>query len=256
MKTIVGNWKMNLGSRESVALARGVILALRGKKTLPEVVVCPPFPALGEVHKVTARSHVQIGAQNLFWEEKGAFTGEVSSRMLTELGASHVIIGHSERRRLLGETDAMVHQKLAAALSAKLVPIFCVGESKEQRDAGQHQDIVAAQLHAGLSGLRLRPRDQFFVAYEPVWAIGTGVAATPADAVAMHSFIRTHLRDVIGEAAGSVRVLYGGSVDGANIYSFLREPEVDGVLVGGASVKLQEFKRIIDTAVELMEGNE
>ncbi|MBU0645944.1 triose-phosphate isomerase [Patescibacteria group bacterium] len=253
MKTVVGNWKMKVGTRESVALARGVIMALRGKKILPEVIICPPFVAFSEVRKVVARSRVQMGAQDVFWEEEGSFTGEISPRMMSELGVTHALIGHSERRSLLNETDEMVNKKIREAKDEGLIPILCVGENQEQRAAGKDFDIVAAQLHQGLTGIRFRPKDQLYVAYEPIWAIGTGEAAHPADAVEMHSFIRKHLKEILKNNP-SVKILYGGSVDGENVYSFLREPEVDGVLVGGASVKLAQFGQIINSAIEAMEG--
>ena len=242
---------MNVGSRESVALARGVLLALKGKKQLPEVVVCPPFVALGEVRKIVARSHAALGAQNVFWDETGAFTGETSTRMLVELGVSHVIIGHSERRRLFGETDESVGKKIVAALSAGLVPIVCVGESSTDNA----REFVATQLRGALKGLHLRHKERILLAYEPVWAIGTGVAAQPADAVSMHAFIRSLVADLLpGIKPPQVSILYGGSVDGTNAYSFLREDEVDGLLVGGASVKLSEFGKILEAAVSVLEA--
>lgn len=253
MKTIIGNWKMKVGTRESVALARGVIMTLRGKKTLPEVIICPPFVAFSEVRKVVARSQVQMGAQDVFWEEEGSFTGEISPRMMSELGVNYAIIGHSERRRLLNETDEMINKKIREAKGEGLIPILCVGENKEQRDAGQAFDIVAAQLHEGLTGIKFRDKDKLFLAYEPIWAIGTGQAAFSDDAVEMHSFIRQHLKEILKNNP-EVKILYGGSVDGENAYSFLREPEVDGVLVGSASVKLVQFGKIINAAIEVMEG--
>jgi triosephosphate isomerase (TIM) len=254
MKTIVGNWKMNVGTRESVALARGILLALRGKKALPTVIACPPYTAIAEVRKVVARSHVLLGAQDVFWEEVGAFTGEVSVRMLGEHGVTHVIVGHSERRRVLGETDEMVGKKLACALGAGLVPILCVGEDKKERAEGKAEDVVGRQLTAALGSLTPKGRAKLMIAYEPVWAIGTGEAATPADAVAMHAFIRAQAGKLLPSLASSTQVLYGGSVDGSNAYAFLREKEVDGVLVGGASVKLKEFSDILAAASEVIEA--
>jgi triosephosphate isomerase len=253
MKTIVGNWKMTVGSRESAALARGVVLALRGKKVLPEVIVCPSFVSIPEVRKVVARSHVSLGAQDMFWEETGAFTGATSPRMLEEFGVSHVILGHSERRMHLGETGEMVNKKVRRALESGLVPIVCVGETKEQRASGGAEDAVAAQVHEALSGARLRAKDRLLIAYEPVWAIGSGRPATPKDAATMHAFVRTHAANVVGERE-KIRVLYGGSVDGENAFSFLRETEVDGVLVGSASVKLNQFSGILDAAIDVLEG--
>ncbi len=255
MKIVVGNWKMYVGSRESLALARGVLLALRGKKVLPKVVVCPPAVALSEVRKVVARSHVLLGAQNMSWLAQGAQTGELSGRMLDELGVTHVIIGHSERRQQLGETDEMVQKKVAAAFAAGLTPIVCVGETREEREAGRAKEVVGAQLHAVFAHVQPKPRDRFLVAYEPVWAIGTGVPATPADAVEMHTHIRAHLREMgKGLRDEQFSVVYGGSVDGKNAYPFLREPAIEGVLVGGASVKLNQFSEILSAATDVLEA--
>ena len=258
MKTIIGNWKMNVGTRESVALVRGVLLALRGKKMLPEVVVCPSFMALGEVRKIIAHSHVFLGAQNVHFEDHGAFTGEISSRMLSEVGVTHVLLGHSERRNLFGETDEMVNKKLIHALAVGLVPILCVGEGQEARRPGgteEAQKVVAGQLRGAFKGLHLRHKERILIAYEPVWAIGTGVAAKPADAVSMHVFIRSLVPDLLpGIKSSQFSILYGGSVDGANAYDFLREDEVDGLLVGGASVKLSEFTKVLQSAMEVIEA--
>ncbi|MBM5789660.1 triose-phosphate isomerase [Candidatus Parcubacteria bacterium] len=257
MKTIIANWKMTVGSRESVALARGTLLLLRGRKVTPEVVICPSFTALSEVHKVVARSSVWLGAQDVCWEEQGAYTGEVSPRMLTELGVSHVLIGHSERRGRLGETDEMIHQKLVNALEHGLTPILCIGETQQEREAGIQQERVREQLVAAFSGVRLKSNARVFVAYEPVWAIGSGHTPEVPEVVAMHTFIRTVLTEaLLGSARTAVRVLYGGSVDGENAYRFLREDEVNGVLVGGASVKLNQLKEIMTSASEVLEAKE
>ena len=253
-KIIVGNWKMNIGTRESIALARAVLLSLRGKKTVPDVVVCPPFVALGEVRKAVAKSRVALGAQNVFWEDQGAFTGEVSPRMLVELGVSHVIIGHSERRGHLRETDDMVHAKVMAALRHRLTPILCVGETSEQRKRGEAEQVVADQVRAALRHAKVG-RERLLVAYEPIWAIGTGEAATPEDAVTMHELIRRVLQEELSaDAAAGTKILYGGSVDGTNAYAFLREPMVQGVLVGGASVKITQFTEIVSAAIDAAEG--
>lgn len=255
MKTIVANWKMNVGMRESVALARSALLALRGRTHAPDVIACPPFTALAETHKAVARSHIAVGAQDLFWEETGAFTGEVSARMVAETGATHAIVGHSERRRLFGETDETVGKKVAAALAHNLTPIVCVGETAEERAAGQTEAVVARQLKAAFAGTALRDKTRVFVAYEPVWAIGSGTPATPADAAAVHAFLRqTFRKSAKGGERAQVAVLYGGSVDDKNAYSFLRETEIDGLLVGGASVKLAQFSAVLAAAAEAIEG--
>lgn len=255
MKTVVANWKMQVGVRESVALARGTLLTLRGRKTIPELVICPPFVALTEVRKVVARSSASLGAQNLFWEASGSYTGETSSRMLQELDVSHVIIGHSERRQLLGETDAMVNQKVLHALKERFIPIVCLGETREQREEGLARDVVQSQLVAALEGVRLHGANQMFIAYEPIWAIGSGASAAVGDVLEMHAFIKEVLAQMFPDARdGQIRVLYGGSVNSENAYRFLRESEVDGVLVGGASVKLSQFNDIVAAAAEVVEA--
>lgn len=255
MKTVIANWKMNVGTRESVALARGTILALRGKKVVPDVVICPPFVALSEVRKVVARSHVDLGAQDVFWEETGSFTGEISARMLSELKVSHAILGHSERREHLAETDEMVNKKLKLAVATNLTPIVCVGENREEREAGKAKEVVEFQVQSALAGVKIRGDKLLYIAYEPIWAIGTGVFATPDDAIEMHGMIRVHVKELMPSLKrDQLRILYGGSVDGENAYPFLREDEVDGVLVGGASVKLSQFKEILTAAGEIIEG--
>lgn len=257
MKTVVANWKMNVGVRESVALARASLLTLRGRKVIPDLVICPPFVALSEVRKVVARSSAAIGAQNIFWESSGSHTGETSSRMLLELGVSHVIIGHSERRTQLGETDEMINRKVLHTLSEQMTPILCVGESKAQREAGEARSVVESQLSLALRGVRLHPQGRLFVAYEPVWAIGTGESAVVGDVIEMHRFIRSVLEHLFPEApVGLFSILYGGSVDGENAYGFLREADVDGVLVGGASVKINQFKEIVEAAAEVLEAQQ
>lgn len=253
-KLIVGNWKMNIGVRESVALARAVLLSTRGKHVTPDIVLCPPFVALSEVRKVVARSRVALGAQNMFWEEAGSFTGEISPRMLVEMHCSHVIIGHSERRQHLLETDSMVHAKIVVAFQSKLTPILCVGETLEEHKRGEAEQVVASQLRAALQ--HTRPGQAgLAIAYEPVWAIGTGQAETPQNAAIMHELIRRVLKEELPEhVVKATPVLYGGSVDDANAYAFLREPEIDGVLVGGASVHSRKFAEILNAAEDVMEG--
>ena len=255
MKTIVGNWKMQVGVRESVALARGTLLTLRGRKIAPDLVVCPSFVALSEVHKVLARSSVAMGAQNMFWEDHGAFTGETSARMLTELGVTHVIIGHSERRAILQETDEMVQKKIVQALLNGLIPIVCVGETAEEHEQGLAQKRVQEQLIAAFDGVHLKHRSQLFVAYEPVWSIGSGRTPEISEAVGIHASIRRLVSEIFSSVDSlSLSVLYGGSVDTENAYALLREQEVDGVLVGGASVKLNQFKDVIVAASEVLEA--
>lgn len=253
MKYVVGNYKMQLTGRESAALARGVLHGIRGGEVLPEVILCPSYTALTEVRKVIARSHVALGAQNVAATPAGPHTGEVSAAQLVDSGCTHALIGHSERRHGLGEDDAAVNGKVVQALAAGLTPIICVGETHEERSAGQAEAVVARQVAAALAHVQLPKRTKCVFAYEPVWAIGTGSAATPADAVAMHRVIR---HAVLGTdvAAEDCVVLYGGSVDSASAYTFLREREIDGVLVGGASLKIHEFLAIVAAGVDVMQA--
>ncbi|MCR4312160.1 MAG: triose-phosphate isomerase [Candidatus Uhrbacteria bacterium] len=250
MKTIIANWKMNLGVRESVAQARGVLRILQGKEVLPTIVLCPSFTALAEVRKVTVRSHVELGAQNVGPNHAGAYTGEVSAQQLEDVGAHYVIIGHSERRTRFHEDDGLISDRLTATFAAGLTPILCVGEDAATRERGEHEAFVAAQVMRAFRGVDVSNRAQVIIAYEPIWAIGTGTSAEPADVLAMHRIIR--------EAAASLKlsdrlhVVYGGSVDGTNAYRFLREPEVDGVLVGGASLKIHEFEGIVGAACDVI----
>lgn len=255
MKTIIANWKMNVGVRESVALARGTLLLLRGRKFLPQTIICPSFIALSDVKKVVARSAVQLGAQTVSHESEGAYTGEVSARMLTELGVSHVIIGHSERRQQFRETDEMINKKMVQALSNHLIPILCVGEQATDREMHQEKNIVKQQLKYVLASIRLKSSDQFMIAYEPVWAIGTGVVAQLTDVLLMHEWIRLTLKEIFpSEESASFSIVYGGSVEGVNAYPFLREQEIDGLLVGGASLKLHQLKEIIEAASSVIEA--
>lgn len=246
---------MNVGVRESVALARGTLLTLRGRSKIPEVVICPPFVALSEVHKVVAHSAAQLGAQDVFWEDQGAYTGEISARMLTELGVNFVIVGHSERREHLCETDEMIKQKVSRTLANQLSVILCVGETEKEREQGITRERVRSQLAQALADARLKDANRLLVAYEPVWAIGTGATPEVAEVVSIHEFIRSVLTDLFPNIdAQKVRVLYGGSVDGVNAYPFLRERQIDGLLVGGASVKINQFKEIIASASEVIEN--
>ncbi len=253
MKTIVANWKMHLGIRESVALARGVLHKLRGHEHLPEVIICPSFTALGEVHKVVARSRVNLGAQNCGPARSGAFTGEVSPVMLEDVGVTHAIIGHSERRNVFGETEEVIRDRMQAVLSeSKIVPILCVGETEDQKEAGQAAEIIKNQLAGAFTRIKIPARRQIFVAYEPVWAIGTGKTPEVGEVVEMHMQIRVMLDQILPGV--DTKILYGGSVKPENAYRLLREGEVDGVLVGGASLKLQKFGEILDAARDVVEA--
>ncbi len=249
---IAGNWKMHKTLAEAVAFAAALKEQLSGAETGAEVAVCPPFTALAAVAEVLQGSGVGVGAQDVFWEDKGAFTGEISPPMLAELGCRYVIIGHSERRQYFGETDGTVNRKMRAALRWDLVPIVCVGETLAEREAGAACSVVERQLRGGLDGLLPHQAAGLVIAYEPVWAIGTGKNASPRDAQEMIAHIRRTVGEMYGdEAADRVRILYGGSVSPANAASILAEPDIDGALVGGASLDLASFLAIVDAAAVL-----
>lgn len=243
-----GNWKMNTDLASGRALASGLANNV-GSLQAPVVVLFPPFPYLTTIAAAIDGTHIQLGGQNCYCESKGAFTGEVSPTMLRDVGCTWVLIGHSERRHVLGETDALLARKVSAALAAGLRVMFCVGEKLDQRQAGLTQAVVEAQLCDGLGALTRGQWEQFVIAYEPVWAIGTGVNATPEQAEEVHAFIREWLNRNVGPEVGSqVSILYGGSVTAANAASLLAQPNVDGVLVGGASLKLDDFTAIVRAA--------
>lgn len=247
---IVGNWKMNLTLRESVELANSIRDGVKGLKGV-DVGICPPFVFLESVYSVLKGSSVILGAQNMHWEEKGAFTGEVAGDMIKEVGCTHVILGHSERRHILGETDSIINSKLRAALAKDIMPIFCLGEKLEERESGSTFDVIERQLRAGLDGLRPGDVSKLTIAYEPVWAIGTGKNATSAQAQEVHGRIRELLKESYGESvSGRVRVQYGGSVKPENAAEILAQPDINGLLVGGASLKKDSFLKIVSIASE------
>jgi triosephosphate isomerase len=238
---VVGNWKMHCGLAEARALAQAVRDGLKRPRGV-EVVVCPPFTALAAVADVLAGSPVGLGAQNCHWEPRGAFTGEVSPSMLAELGCRLVLLGHSERRHLFHEADDEINRKVAAALRHGLEPLLCLGETAEERRQGLTFTVVEGQLRAGWAGLSLEDMGRCSLAYEPVWAIGTGVNATPAQAAEVHGYLRGLVSQMGSkELAQTVRILYGGSVKADNVAAITEEPDVDGVLVGGASLQAQGF---------------
>ncbi|MDV2496588.1 MAG: triose-phosphate isomerase [bacterium] len=242
---IAGNWKMHKTVRESVDFARGLLEAI-GKVNGVEVAVAPPFTALHPVAEVLKGGPIRLAAQNIFWEESGAYTGETSGPMLAEAGCSLVIIGHSERRQYFGETDETVNRRLFAALAAGLHPIVCIGETLEQRQAGQTFEVVASQLEGGLTNAGADQTGSVVIAYEPVWAIGTGVTATPEQAEEVHHFIRQTLAERYGEGlAQTTRILYGGSVKPDNIRDLMACENIDGALVGGASLEIESFAAIV-----------
>lgn len=246
---IAGNWKMNATVRQARELASGIASRLAGVAGT-DVVVCPPFTALAEVGRALAGSPIELGAQDLHWEPQGAYTGEISAGMLWDLGCTYAIVGHSERRRLLGESDEAVQRKVAAALGGELVPILCVGESLDEREAGWTERVLQTQVRIGTLDLALEQVPQLVVAYEPVWAIGTGRPATGAEAGRVAGLLRAWLREWFGEAAAGVRILYGGSVTPETIGEFVGQPGVDGALVGGASLDADAFARIVEVAAE------
>ncbi len=245
---VAGNWKMNTNAAQAEQLAAALALRFRNEQRV-EVVVCPPFPYLTRVGAALAGSSIALGAQNCHADSKGAFTGEVSAVMLTDCGCKWVIVGHSERRHLLGETDSFIRRKLVGALAAGLHVILCVGETLAQRQSNQTEMIIETQLVGGLEGLARDRLARVVVAYEPVWAIGTGHNATPEQAQQVHQFIRTWLDGQFGsELAGSTRIIYGGSVKPDNAASLQSRPDVDGSLVGGASLNADDFSAIVQAA--------
>ena len=242
---------MNTDVNSAVELAKGVIQESKHAEAV-KIAVCPPSPLLGVVGATLDGSRVRLGAQNMYWANSGAFTGEVSAQMLVSLGCHYVILGHSERRQHFGETDAGVSSKVKQAVKTGLIPIICVGERLNQRMAGKEQEIVATQVKHALEGLRVQTPNSFVIAYEPVWAIGTGETATPEQAQEMHTFIRTLVRQQFGEKiAEGLHILYGGSMKPANAHELLSQTNVDGGLIGGASLKSGIFGQIIQATQEL-----
>jgi triosephosphate isomerase len=242
---LAGNWKMHCRSDEAVALI-DALLPLLGDLADRDVLVAPPFTAIAAAAQRLRGTGVQVAGQNLHWEDKGAYTGEVSGAMLAAAGCSHVIVGHSERRQFFGDTDEWVARKTAAALRADLVPIVCVGETLSEREAGTTLAVVERQVRAALLDLGPAGLRRVVIAYEPVWAIGTGRVATPEQAQEVHRAIRNILAALAGtEIAAAVRILYGGSVKPDNIDALMTEPDLDGALVGGASLQAADFARIV-----------
>lgn len=245
---VVGNWKMHKTVEESVELVKELKPLVAGIRDV-EIGVCPPFTSLSEVSKVLKGSNINLGAQDMHWEPQGAYTGEVSAGMLLSVGCRYVIVGHSERRSYFGETDEWVNRKVRAALEAGLVPIMCVGETLKQREEGRTHEVVDAQVTKGLQGLSPGQVARMVIAYEPVWAIGTGLTARPEQAQEVQAFIRGRIGEIFGDAAAdSVRIQYGGSIKPENAREIFLQPDVDGGLVGGASLKADSFARIVRAA--------
>ena len=242
---MAGNWKMNKTVGEALDLIRELKADISRVKTV-EVAVAPPFTALYAVHKELEGSPIHLAAQNLYWEEKGAFTGEVSSLMLKEVGCHYVIIGHSERRQFFGETDETVNRRIKAALAQGLKVIFCMGETLKEREEGKTFSVIERQVEGGLKGLGDQEMRKMVIAYEPVWAIGTGKTATPEQAEEVHRFIRGKLAKLYSrEVSEEIRIQYGGSVTPENIKGLMNQPNIDGALVGGASLKAESFSKIV-----------
>jgi triosephosphate isomerase len=259
---VAGNWKMNMTTTHAVALVEGILHRLEARPDV-DVVVCPPYTSMPAVLALIRNTHVKLGAQNMFWLESGAYTGQISPAMLVDLRAEYVIVGHSESRGRFGapsedqlallpyfsETDATINRKLKAALFHSISPILCVGETLVERDAGKTDDTVRAQLRGALEGIDAAETYGIVLAYEPVWAIGTGRVCEDAEADRVCGVIREVIADLgSAEAADSVRVLYGGSVKGSNAAGLLRRAQIDGVLVGGASLDAEEFVQIVFSA--------
>ena len=245
---IVGNWKMNATHLETIQMVQKLSYRLDvADYQRVDVAVCPPFTALRSAQTVIETDHLQIGlgAQTVFWEESGAYTGEIAPPMLAALSVSYVIIGHSERRELFGETNEDTNRKVKAVLAAGMTPILCCGETEEEREAGVTEDKVGSQVRAGLAGLTPEQIAAMVVAYEPIWAIGNGRTASDDDAGAMASFVRATIADIAGDASESTRILYGGSMNPGNVAGLMAKKDIDGGLVGGASLDPDTFASVV-----------
>ena len=242
---IAGNWKMFNTTSEAATLVNELIPVV-ARFSDREIVVCPPFTALAAVRPILGETGIKLGAQNVHWEDKGAFTGEISPAMLKDAGCDYVILGHSERRQFFAETDENVNRKLKAVLKAGLIPIVCVGESLSEREAGITSTVVSRQIKIGLDGIDVENAKKIIIAYEPIWAIGTGRTASATDANAVCAFIRLTLTGMLGTpVADAIRIQYGGSVKPDNIDELMGSSDIDGALVGGAALKAESFARII-----------
>ena len=248
-KIIAANWKMNMTQAESQRFVDSFLREI-GEITDVEVVIIPPFTALAKVTEAVGKApNIKVGAQNMYWEKSGAFTGEISAPLLRDLFVHYVVLGHSERRTLFDETEEMVNRKVRAALEANLHPLVCVGETLDQRDKGNVEKILSMQLRGSLAGLKPEELQETVIAYEPVWAIGTGRNATPQQAQEAHAFIRKILREISDETtADRVRIQYGGSVKPENARELMSQPDIDGALVGGASLDSRSFVQIVKAA--------
>jgi len=246
-KFVAGNWKMHTTLAEGRELARAIRAEVENVEGV-RIAVIPPFTSVAAVAEVLRGSRIEVGGQDLHWEEKGAFTGEVSAPMLRDAGATVVLVGHSERRQYFGETDESANRKVRAALAAGLSPVLCVGETLDERDAGRTLDVVGRQVRGGLAGLSSAELARVCIAYEPVWAIGTGRTATPEQAQEVHAAVRAILRELGGDVTEAIPILYGGSVKPDNAPALLALSDVDGALVGGASLEASSFSAIVRAA--------
>ena len=248
---IAGNWKMNTDVHSSVKLAEGVVSGCKdiaGSKV--DVAVCPPFVYLQQVGKALQSSHIGLGSQDIYFEQKGAFTGEISAAMLKDVGCAYALCGHSERRHVIGETDELINKKVHAAILGGLLPILCVGELLDERKANKTDEVVTRQMKKGLAGLIAEKMSAVTIAYEPVWAIGTGLTATPQQAQEVHALIRKLVAQMYDrKIAGEIRIQYGGSAKPDNAGELMQEEDVDGLLVGGASLKADDFVAIVKASV-------
>lgn len=250
-KVIAGNWKLHKSNSEARQLANQVKIRSTDIKNV-DIILCPPFTALTVVHEVVKGTSIGLGAQNMYWEKSGAFTGEINAEMIKSTGAGYVIIGHSERRQYFGETDETVNMKIKAALKEVLIPIVCVGESLDHRESGITAQIIETQVNGALSGLSALQMADIIIAYEPVWAIGTGKTATPEQAQEVHAQIRSLVNKQFGDDVSSnVRIQYGGSVKEENAEILLSQPDIDGALVGGACLRAETFLPIIQAAEKI-----
>ncbi len=245
---VAGNWKMNNTAAEATALCKNLIRLLANTKGV-DVVICPPFTALATTGTVISGTNIGLGAQNMHWEKSGAFTGEVSSTMLRDLYCHYVILGHSERRTLFGETDQIVNRKVKTALASNLRPIVCIGETLAQHKSGKTNEIIKSQCQNSFKDMDAANFSNMILAYEPVWAIGTGMTATPHQAQEVHQLIRQLVQDQTDEkTASSIRILYGGSVKANNAAELFHQPDIDGGLIGGAALDADSFVAIINAA--------
>ncbi len=247
-KLIAGNWKMNKTADEAVALAKEIVAVAKDANNT-DVMIAPTFVCLSEVSKIVAGTNVKLGCQNMYFEESGAYTGEISADMLKSVGVEYVILGHSERRSIFGETDEIINKKIKKTIEKGLIPVFCIGETLEEREAGKAEAVVNEQTTKGLAGISEADAAKVVIAYEPVWAIGTGKTATPEDADSIHKTIRDTLGSMYSaNLADGMKILYGGSMNDANAKELLGKENIDGGLIGGAALVSDKFATIINAA--------